>query len=99
MKKTKYRVVTTNKFKKDYKKMKSRNNFDEEAFITVVTLLANGENLPSKYCNHLLEPKSQRNMGMPYKTRLAFGIYEKQWCISFNINQNRDSFRFVWVKK
>lgn len=78
MSKTKYKILTTNKFKKDYKKMKSRNNFDEEAFITVVTLLANDETLPAKYCNHLLEPKSQRNMGMSYKTRLAFDIYQKQ---------------------
>lgn len=77
MNKTKYTIRTTNKFRKDYKKMKSRNNFDEEAFITVVTLLANGEVLPAKYCNHLLEPKSERNMGMSYKTRLAFGIYKK----------------------
>lgn len=68
MKKTRYRIEKTNRFKKDYKKVKSRNNFDEKEFIKVVTMLANGEILPEKYCNHLLEPKSERNMGMPYKT-------------------------------
>ena len=68
MKKTRYRIEKTNRFKKDYKKVKSRNNFDEKEFIRVVTMLANGEILPEKYCNHLLEPKSERNMGMPYKT-------------------------------
>lgn len=68
MKKTKYKIIATNKFKKDYKRMKSRNNFDENAFKTVVTMLANDEILPEKYCNHLLEPKSERNMGMSYKT-------------------------------
>lgn len=32
MNKTKYRIEQTNKFKKDYKRVKSRNNFDEKAF-------------------------------------------------------------------
>lgn len=68
MKKTRYRIEKTNRFKKDYKKVKSRNDFDEKEFIKVVAMLANGEILPEKYCNHLLEPKSERNMGMPYKT-------------------------------
>ena len=68
MKKTRYKIEKTNRFKRDFKKVKSRNNFDEKEFIKVVTMLANGEILPEKYCNHLLEPKSERNMGMPYKT-------------------------------
>lgn len=56
----------TNKFKKDFKKMKSRNNFDSKAFETVIDLLLNGEVLPEKYCNHLLEPKTNRALGMSY---------------------------------
>lgn len=64
----KYKIQMTNIFKKDYKKMRSRNNFDEEAFKTVLELLSNGESLPEKYCNHLLEPKSNRTLGMSYKT-------------------------------
>ena len=64
----KYKIQITNIFKKDYKKMRSRNNFDEEAFKTVLELLSNGESLPEKYCNHLLEPKSNRTLGMSYKT-------------------------------
>lgn len=56
---SKYKIERTNKFKKQYKIMKSRNNFDEREFIKVVTILAEGENLPQKYCNHLLEPKSE----------------------------------------
>ena len=71
---TKYIIKRTNKFKKDYKRMKSRNNFDEEAFTEVVQMLANDIVLPEKYCNHLLEPKSERTLGMSYKTRLAFSI-------------------------
>lgn len=68
MKKTKYKIVQTSRFKKDYKKMKLTNNFDERAFIKVISMLANDEVLPLRYCNHLLEPKSERNLGMPYKT-------------------------------
>ena len=64
----KYKIQITNIFKKDYKKMRSRNNFDEKAFKTVIELLSNGESLPEKYCNHLLEPKSNRSLGMSYKT-------------------------------
>lgn len=76
MKKTKYIIQKTNRFKKDYKKMKTRNNFDEKAFIEVVSMLANDKILPEKYCNHLLEPKSNRNVGMSYKTRLAINIHK-----------------------
>ena len=65
---SKYKIEITNKFKKDYKKMRSRNNFDDEAFKTVIELLINDEVLPEKYCNHLLEPKTNRIMGMSYKT-------------------------------
>lgn len=48
----KYTIFRTNKFKKDYKKMMKRNNFDEKEFIKVVSMIANGEELPEKYCNH-----------------------------------------------
>ena len=57
---SKYKIQMTNKFKRDFKKMKSRNNFDSKAFETVIDLLLNGEVLPEKYCNHLLEPKTNR---------------------------------------
>ena len=57
---SKYTIIKTNRFLKDYKKMQKRNNFDEKEFVKVVTMLANGEELPAKYCNHLLEPKSER---------------------------------------
>ena len=63
---SKYKIEMTNKFKKDFKKMKSRNNFDSKAFKTVVDLLSNGEVLPEKYCNHLLEHNTNRALGMSY---------------------------------
>ena len=65
----KYTIYMTNKFKKDYK----RNNFDEKEFIQVVSLLADGKELPEKYCNYILEPRSERTkserfLPMSYKT-------------------------------
>ena len=43
---SKYKIEMTNKFKKDYKKMQNRNNFDDKAFKTIIELLSNGEILP-----------------------------------------------------
>ena len=57
---SKYTIYRTNRFVKDYNKIKKRNNFDEKEFIKVVSMLSNGETLPAKYCNHILEPKSER---------------------------------------
>lgn len=57
---SKYTILKTNRFLKDYKKIQKRNNFDEKEFVKVVTMLVNGEELPEKYCNHILEPKSER---------------------------------------
>lgn len=56
----KYKLAKTNKFKKDYKLMQKRNNFDKEEFQKVLDILLKGDALPSKYCNHILEPKSER---------------------------------------
>ena len=44
----------------------------------MLKILVNNELLPSKYNNHLLKPKSKRNMGMSYTTRCTFRIYEKR---------------------
>lgn len=63
----KLKIEMTNRFKKDYKKMRNRNNFDEKSFKDVVNILSNNEILPEKYCNHLLEPKINRIVGMSYK--------------------------------
>lgn len=56
----KYKLAVTNKFKKDFKLMKKRNDFNNEEFEKVVDLLLRGEKLAEKYCNHILEPKSER---------------------------------------
>ena len=55
----KYKIRITNKFKKEFKKMKTRNNFNEEEFIKVINILARGEQIPQKYCNHILKPKEE----------------------------------------
>ena len=85
----------TSRFKKDYKKMSTRNNFDEKSFKKVVGMLADNIVLPEKYCNHLLEPKSNRIMGMSYKTRLASDIYKKRRETCFGINTYMNTFRFI----
>lgn len=71
---SKYSIYKTNKFTKDFNKLKKRNNFDETEFVKVVSMLSNGETLPPKYCNHILEPKSERILWMLYKTRLVISI-------------------------
>lgn len=64
----KYQIKRTNKFTKQYSKLLKQNHFKEDNFIKVLTILANGELLPEKYCNHLLIPKNNRYMGMPCST-------------------------------
>ena len=51
----KYKIEITNKFKKDYNKMRSRNNFDENEFKKVIELLAKEEPLPSRFKDHKLK--------------------------------------------
>ena len=63
---SKYRIEYTTKFKKQYKKMIANKSYTENDFKAVVSMLANDEILPEKYHNHLLEPKSNRFMGMSY---------------------------------
>lgn len=73
MKKNKYEIKMTSKFKKDLKIVKKR-NLDIDLLNKVVLMLANDIPLPTKYNNHLLEPKSERSMGMSYKAGLVIGI-------------------------
>ena len=56
----KYNIVRTNKFKKEYENIKRQKFFKEKDFTDVIDILATGEQLPEKYKNHLLEPKSKR---------------------------------------
>lgn len=69
----KYRIEYTSKFKKAYKKI-IKQGYDNDEFKKVIEMLANDVILPEKYRNHLLEPKSNRIMGMSYKTRLVTNL-------------------------
>lgn len=61
-----YNIKFTNTFKKQYSKIKNVSHFKQTEFDNVITLLSNNEILPAKYKNHLLNPKSKRNMGMSH---------------------------------
>lgn len=61
-----YDIVFTNKFKKNYEKMKQQSHFKNGEFEKVIEMLSNDVVLPEKYKNHLLNPKSKRYLGMSY---------------------------------
>lgn len=64
----KYDIQYTNKFKKQYIKIKKQQHFKQTELEKVIEILSNNELLPEKYRNHLLNPKSERSMGMSYTT-------------------------------
>lgn len=68
MKSKKYEIQYTNKFKKQYAKLSQNPYFKKSEFEKVIDLLINNEVLPAKYRNHLLNPKSERCMGMSHTT-------------------------------
>lgn len=67
-------IQYTNKFKKQYSKIKKKQNFRQEELEKVIEILSNNEVLPKKYCNHLLNPRSERSMGVPCATRYTIRI-------------------------
>ena len=67
--KEKYDIQYTNKFKKQYNKLLKNSYFKKAELEKVLAYLINNEPLPNKYRNHLLNPKSERSMGMPYSAR------------------------------
>lgn len=54
-----YKLIETTKFKKELLKVKNKYKDAKEAYGFVVDKLLRGEQLPEKYKNHLLEPKSK----------------------------------------
>lgn len=66
MKNKTFQIKFTNIFKKQYAKIKNNPQFKQGEFDNVIKLLSNNQVLPPKYKNHLLNPKSKRNLGMPY---------------------------------
>ncbi len=53
LKNTKYHVQYTSRFKKDFKKVLKQGK-DENKFLEVLNVIANGEELDEKYRNHKL---------------------------------------------
>ena len=60
--------------KKQLKKLQKQPNFNYKALDEVINILASNDILPSKYRNHLLEPKKKRNMGMSCIARCIIRI-------------------------
>ena len=60
----KFEIKLTTKFKKQLKAVRKQTNFNYDELDKVINMLSNNELLPEKYNNHLLTPKSKRNMGM-----------------------------------
>lgn len=68
MEQYKYKLVETNKFKKELSKVKQKyKNKAKKEYQFVIETLLKGQMLPPQYKNHLLEPKSKRVLRMPYK--------------------------------
>jgi len=77
--------------------MLKNHNFKKEEFEKVFEYLINNEKMPEKYRNHLLTPKSERDMGMSYSTRCITRISKiKKW-FNYNITCNRQSFEFILI--
>ena len=53
-----YEIKLTNKFKKQLKRLQRQPNFNYDALDKIINMLASNELLPTKYRNHLLEPKN-----------------------------------------
>lgn len=60
MEQYKYKLIETNRFKKELLKAKIKYKDAKENYQFVVDKLLKGEQLPEKYKNHPLEPKSKR---------------------------------------
>lgn len=65
MKTNKFEIKVTSQLKKDLKIIQKR-KLNIKLLDEVIQMLANDIPLPSKYRNHLLEPKEIWIMGMPY---------------------------------
>lgn len=80
---TKYKLVTTNKFKKEYKKLVKR-NYDMSLLDNVVEMLLNGEELPQENKDHSLIGNWQgyRECHIEPDWLLIYRIYEDTLVLS-----------------
>ena len=79
----KYELVTTNAYKKEYKKLVKR-NYDMALLETVVELLLDGQTLPEKYKDHSLTGnwKGYRECHIEPDWLLVYKIYESKLILS-----------------
>lgn len=79
----KYELVTTNAFKKEYKKLVKR-NYDMALLETVVELLLDGQTLPEKYKDHPLTGnwRGYRECHIEPDWLLVYKIYESKLILS-----------------
>ena len=75
-----YKVVLTNKFKKDYEKCLKR-GLEIQELKTVITLLSEGATLPQKYFDHPLKPSKD------YKNCRELHI-EPDWLLIYKYNND-----------
>lgn len=80
---TKYELVTTSKFRKEYKKLVKR-NYDMTLLNNVVEMLLNGEELPEKNDDHSLTGnwKGYRECHIEPNWLLIYRIYEDTLVLS-----------------
>ena len=76
MKNNKYEIKITTQFKKDLKNIQKR-GLNIKLLDELIYMLSNDIILPSKYKNHLLEPRDFRSLGMSYKTRLVARVQKE----------------------
>ena len=69
-----YEIKLTNQFKKQLKKLQKQPNFNYNALDEVINILVSNDILPTKFRNHLLDPKKKRYMGMSCTTRCIIRI-------------------------
>lgn len=87
-----FEIKLTNRFKKQLKRLQKQKNFNYDALDEVINTLASNQLLPSKYRNHLLEPKKNRNMGMSCTTRYTISLSKNRWFTYIDFIEYRFAF-------
>ena len=73
-----YKIISTTQFKKDYK-LAIKRNFNTSLLKKVIELLANGEELPPKYKDHILSGNYENYRECHIKP---------DWLLIYKINNN-----------
>ena len=92
---TKYELVTTSTFRKEYKKLVKR-NYDISLLDNVVEMLLNGEELPEKNKDHSLTGnwKGYRECHIEPDWLLVYRIYEDTLVLSLSRTGTHSDLNF-----